>query len=47
MAGKITYDEVLVPNYILPDPLVCADNTPVLDAKTWVSKRRPEILANP
>jgi len=44
MSGKIIYDEGLIPNYTLPNALVCTDDTPVLDAKTWTSKRRPEIL---
>lgn len=38
------YDESKVAAYTLPDPLVCADGTPVRDAATWRSKRRPEIL---
>jgi hypothetical protein len=38
------YDEAKVPKYTLPDPLVLADGTPVKDAKTWTTKRRPEIL---
>ncbi len=37
-------DESLVPDYTLPDPLVLQDGTPVRDAKTWRSQRRPEIL---
>ena len=28
----------------LPDPLVCADGTPVKDAAAWRDKRRPELL---
>jgi hypothetical protein len=39
------YDESKVPQYTLPDPLVMADGERVADAKTWVAKRRPEILA--
>lgn len=39
------YDEAQVPQYQLPDPLVCADGTPVRDAQTWKSKRRGELLA--
>lgn len=38
------YDESKVPDYTLPDPLRAADGTRVADAKTWVEKRRPEIL---
>lgn len=38
------YDESKVPNYELPDPLVCEDGTQVTDKKTWFQKRRPEIL---
>ena len=38
------YDESKVPPYTLPDPLVCADGTPVRDAKTWQTRRRPELL---
>lgn len=38
------YDEEKVPEFELPDPLVTQDGTPVKDARTWESKRRPEIL---
>jgi hypothetical protein len=38
------YDEAKVPQYTLPDALVLSDGTRVTDAKTWVAKRRPEIL---
>lgn len=38
------YDESKVPKYALPDPLVLADGQPVRDARTWTTKRRPEIL---
>lgn len=38
------YDEAKVPAYILPDPLVFADGTPVADAEAWYDRRRPELL---
>ena len=41
---EANYDEDKVPQYELPDPLICADGTPVTDAQTWTEKRRPEIL---
>ncbi len=37
-------DEAAVPPYTLPDPLVCADGTPVADAAAWRARRRPELL---
>jgi hypothetical protein len=41
---EIIYDESKVPEYTLPDPLILSDGTKVMDAETWVNKRRPEIL---
>jgi hypothetical protein len=38
------YDEAKVPAYKLPDPLVMQNGERVKDAKTWRTKRRPEIL---
>ena len=38
------YDESKVAPYELPDPLLCLDGTKVTDAKTWLNKRRPEVL---
>jgi hypothetical protein len=40
----VNYDESKVPQYTLPDPLVMANGQPVRDARTWNTKRRPEIL---
>src|ERR1051326_231306 len=40
----VNYDEALVGNYTLPDPLVLANGKPVRDVKTWNEKRRPEIV---
>ena len=40
----VNYDESKVGTYTLPDPLVMEDGKPVKDAKTWYSKRRPEIV---
>lgn len=40
----VNYDEAKVPDYTLPDPLVCRDGTRVADAETWRTKRRPELL---
>lgn len=38
------YDESKVPAYTLPDPLTCLDGSKVTDSKTWLTKRRPELL---
>ena len=43
-AQEANYDEAKVPQYTLPDLLVCTDGTPVKDAQAWQQKRRPEIL---
>lgn len=40
----VNYDESKVPDYQLPDPLLCQDGTVVKDADTWINKRRPELL---
>ncbi|MBI5384345.1 MAG: acetylxylan esterase [Verrucomicrobia bacterium] len=38
------YDETKVGTVALPDPLVTAGGATVRDAKTWTTKRRPELL---
>lgn len=38
------YDEAKAGSYLLPNPLVCADGSPVTNAETWFGRRRPEIL---
>lgn len=38
------FDESKVPHYTLPNVLRLANGKPVRDAKTWIQKRRPEIL---
>jgi len=40
----VNYDDALTGTYMLPDPLVLAVGTPVRDAKTWTTRRRPEIV---
>ena len=40
----VNYDESKVPEYTLPNPLVCEDGTEVKTPEQWVEKRRPEIL---
>jgi hypothetical protein len=40
----VNYDEALVGNYTLPDPLTLANGKPVRDAKTWNETRRPELI---
>jgi len=40
----VNYEEDRAAGYTLPDPLVMADGKPVRDAKTWTTKRRPEII---
>ena len=40
----VIYDESRVPDYTLPDPLVCLDGSRVTTVQDWETKRRPEIL---
>ena len=44
LCQETNYDESKVPEYTLPDPLVCEDGTQVKDAEMWERKRRPEVL---
>lgn len=41
----VNYEEAKVGSYTLPDALILANGKPVRDAKTWWTKRRPEIVA--
>lgn len=41
----VNYDESKVGNYTLPDALTLNNGKPVRDAKTWWTKRRPEIVS--
>jgi len=43
-APVANYDEALVGNHPLPDPLVGGDGQPVTTAEAWRRKRRPELL---
>jgi len=40
----VNYDESRVGTYSLPDPLTLNNGAQVRDAKTWIQKRRPEIV---
>ncbi|MHC4630560.1 MAG: glucuronyl esterase domain-containing protein [Planctomycetota bacterium] len=41
---ETNYYERAVPKYTLPDPLVTSDGRIVTNARTWRTRRRPEIL---
>lgn len=41
---ETVYDEALVPEYTLPDPLKCLNGSKVRTASQWMKKRRPELL---
>ena len=43
-AGLPNYDETLVPQYTLPDPLVMNDGSPVKGIEQWEGERREELL---
>jgi len=45
LAAEVNYDEAKIPPYKLPDPLVLNSGAKVLDAKTWKTQRRGEVLA--
>ena len=38
------YDEIKVPAYDLPEPLILFNGKKVKNVKTWSNKRRPEVL---
>ena len=38
------YEESLVPEYVLPNPLVASDGTKIETVGQWTEKRRPELL---
>ena len=42
---EMILNEADVPEYTLPDPLVCQDGTKVTNSTIWFQKRRPEILS--
>ncbi|MDT8302033.1 MAG: hypothetical protein RQ760_11160 [Sedimentisphaerales bacterium] len=42
--SETNYSEEKVPKYTLPNPLRLSDGSRVTDARTWLMKRRPEIL---
>ena len=41
---RVNYDEAMVPEYNLPDPLVMNDGSKVQSVSDWETKRRPEIM---
>ena len=41
---EANYDEVKVPKYALPDPLLSSEGTRITTSHEWQQKRRPEIL---
>lgn len=45
VAQPAFYDESKVPAYSPPDVLTLTSGQKVRDAKTWMGRRRPEILA--
>lgn len=43
--ADVLYDEAKVPRFTLPEVLALRSGEPVRDAKSWNTRRRPEILA--
>ena len=43
-AFPANYDETKVGTFTLPDPLTLQNGKKVTDTKTWIEKRRPEII---
>ena len=41
---EVNYDESQMPQYTLPDVLLCQDGSKVETAEAWQKKRRPELL---
>jgi hypothetical protein len=44
MDSTINFDEAKIPEFSLPDPLLCMDGEYVKNESDWFSKRRPEIF---
>lgn len=42
--NNANYDESLVPDYTLPDMMLCLDGTRVSGVADWEGKRRPELM---
>ena len=42
--NSVNLDESKVPDYTLPDPLICNDGTRVTIIKQWETQRRAELL---
>ena len=40
----VNYDESKIPQYVLPDVLLCNDGQKVTTTEQWEKKRRPEVL---
>lgn len=42
--NKANYDESKVPEYTLPDAMLCLDGTHINDTTLWEEKRHPELI---